>query len=140
MGPLDRGNRADLAIGAPGDAFDGSVTVLLGSPNGLTTAGVGGTRYTQATSGIAGSAEIDDDFGEALTAAFVQSESQASLIIGSPGEDVGNLENAGSVTQLSINNAGPKPSGSRTFTADTRGVQGRAGQDEEFGGSIRRWG
>jgi hypothetical protein len=140
MGRLDGGSRADLAIGAPGDRFKGSVTVLLGSPTGLTTAGVGGTSYTQATPGIAGSAEIDDNFGEALTAALVQSRSRASLIIGSPGEDVGEVENAGSVTQLSINDAGPKPSGSRTFTADTRGVQGKAGQDETFGGSTRRWG
>ena len=116
------------------------MTVLLGSANGLTTAGSGGTRYTQDTAGIAGTAEIDDDFGDAVTTAFVQSKTQASLVIGSPGEDVGKLVDAGSVTQLSISNAGPKPAGSRTFTADTPGVQGQAGRNEKFGGSTRRWG
>jgi len=140
MGPLDRGTTADLAIGAPGDSIAGSVTVLLGDTNGLTTAGSGGTRYSQATHGVVGTAESGDRFGEVVTVAFLQSGSQASLLIGAPGEDVGRAVDAGSVSQLSISGAGPTPSGSRTFTVDTPGVQGVAGRDESFGGGTRRWG
>jgi hypothetical protein len=140
MAPLDRGATADLAIGAPGDSVAGSVTVLLGDTNGLTTAGSGGTRYSQATPGIVGTAEPGDRFGEVVSTAFLQSGSQASLLIGAPGEDVGSVVDAGSVSQLSISSAGPTPSGSRTFTVDTPGVQGLAGPDESFGGGTRRWG
>ncbi|MDN5763776.1 MAG: hypothetical protein L0H41_15845, partial [Microlunatus sp.] len=139
MGPLDRGDTADLAIGAPGDGT-GSVTVLLGGAKGLSTAGIGGTRYTQATPGIVGTAEAGDRFGDTVTTAPVQNQSQASLIIGVPGEDVGSVTDAGSVTQLSISRTGPDPRGSRTFTANTPGVKGKAGRFDHFGDSTHHWG
>ncbi len=75
-----------------------------------------------------------------MTTAFVQSKTQASLVIGSPGEDVGKLVDAGSVTQLSISNAGPKPSRQPNLHRRHPGVQGQAGRNEKFGGSTRRWG
>jgi hypothetical protein len=140
MGPLDRGATADLAIGAPGDSDGGSVTVLLGGTNGLTTAGSGGTRYTQATTGIAGKAEPGDSFGQFVTTAFLQSRSQASLLVGNPGEDVGAVVDAGSLSQLSIGTTGPDPAASQSFTADSHGVQGKVGPGEHFGGGTRRWG
>lgn len=141
MGPLDRGATADLAIGAPGDADQGgSVTVLLGGAQGLTTAGTGGTRYTQSTTGIVGTNETGDDFGEVVRTAFLQSRAQASLLIGAPGETVGTVVGAGSLTQLSISTSGPNPGGSQTFTADSRGVRGTAGRKDHFGGGTRRWG
>jgi hypothetical protein len=140
MAPLDRGATDDLAIGAPGDTRGGSVTVLRGSPAGLTTAGTGGTRYTQSTAGIPGTAETADSFGDVVTAAFLHSRTQATLVVGVPGEDVGRIADAGSITQLSIGSAGPNLSGSRTITADTPGVQGKARTNERFGDGIRRWG
>ena len=52
MGRLDDGPTDDLAIGASHDdlggvASAGSVTVLLGSADGLTTAGLGGSLFHQ---------------------------------------------------------------------------------------------
>ena len=140
MAPLDRGATDDLAIGAPGDTRGGSVSVLLGGSTGLTTAGAGGTRYTQSTAGIPGTAETADSFGDVVTAAFLRSRTQATLVIGVPGEDVGRIADAGSITQLGIGGAGPDPTGSNTITADTAGVQGKARTNERFGDGTRRWG
>ena len=139
LAPLDRGATADLAIGAPGDG-DGSVTVLLGSSAGLTTAGAGGTRFTQATTGIPGTPEIGDAFGDTVTAARLQSRSQATLVIGVPGEDVGKIRDAGAITQMPIGSSGPTATGSRTVTANTAGVQGTSATGERFGDSSRHWG
>ena len=137
---LNPDGQADLAVGAPGDLTGGSVTVLLGSATGLTTAGVGGTRYHQDIPGIPGAAEAGDRFGDTVVTALVQSRTQASLIIAAPGEDLGDIADAGSVAQLSITTSGPAPRGSRAFTTETRGVKGTAEQDDEFGESTRRWG
>ncbi len=140
MAPLDEGPTADLVIGAPGDTDGGSVTVLLGGPDGLTTEGIGGTRFTQATRGIPGTPESEDAFGEVVTTPHLQSRTQATLVIGVPREDVGSIRSAGAITQLPISADGPNPRGAKTFTANTSGVQGKTGTDERFGGGPRRWG
>ena len=133
MAPLNRDGRADLAIGAASDG-GGSVTVLLGSAAGLTTDGIGGVRYTQSTPGIPGTDEGADSFGAAVSAGFVQSRAQTTLVISAPDEGVGTIRNAGSITQIPIGLSGPDPSVARTITADTVGVQGKAAPNEYFGG------
>ena len=140
LAPLDRDGAADLVIGARDDRPGGSVTLLLGGAAGLTTTGIGGTRYTQSTRGIPGTEESADWFGQAVTAAFVQSPTQATLVVSAPGEDVGTTRDAGSVTQIPIGTSGPDVSAARTITADTVGVQGRAGAHDYFGGAGGVWG
>jgi hypothetical protein len=140
MGRLDAGPTDDLAIGAPFDVTDGvygagSVTVLLGSSKGLTTAGAGGAIFHQGTTGIAGSSEEFDQFGRSLTTAYLQSSKQESLIIGSL-EGVGKDTQAGQICQLAISSSGPKAQGSRTLNADSSGVSGQAGAYEWFGASL----
>ncbi len=136
MGRLDPGPTDDLAIGAPSDdvgaAFAaGSVTVLLGSSEGLTTTGAGGAIIHQGTTGIAGASETFDQFGRTMTTAYVQSSLQESLIIGSL-EGVGKKPHAGQICQLGISSSGPKAKGSRTLNADSSGVAGHAGESEWF--------
>lgn len=129
MGRLDSGPTDDLAIGSIFDDVDGknaagSVTILLGSPAGLTTAGNGGTRFHQNTSGIAGSVESGDYFGSDVAISHVQSKTLGSLIIGAPGEDVGKVTEAGQFHQLSIASSGPKTSGSVALNLGSTGVKG----------------
>lgn len=114
--------------------------MLSGSAAGLTTAGAGGTRFTQSTAGIPGTAESGDAFGDTVTAAHLQSRTQATLVIGVPGEDVGKIRDAGAISQLPIGSTGPTPTGSTTITANTAGVQGTSATGERFGDSSRRWG
>lgn len=138
VGPLDNGPTDDLAIGAfwshlGSTTRAGSVTVLLGSSRGLTTAGLGGTRFTQNTAGIAGTAEKGDGFGGSLTIAAVQSQQRGNLIIGVPFEDVGKVLDAGAFTQLAATGAGPTATGSRTYDASSKGVKGTASEEDWMG-------
>lgn len=53
---------------------------------------------TQADAKVPGHAEAGDRFGTALTSGIINSEEVASLVVGTPGEDVGAVTDAGSVT------------------------------------------
>lgn len=138
MGRLNPGGFDDLAIGVPGDDIGtkrsaGSVNILLGSAGGLTTSGEGGARYHQDTSGVPGTAEIDDALGRTLTIANVQSETQGSLIIGALREKIGSITAAGQFHQLSVKTAGPTGSGSVAFNLDSTGVRGASRNEAELG-------
>lgn len=141
IGRLDDGPTADLVVAAVRDEVGtrsgaGSVTVLLGSPTGLTTAGLGGTRLHQDVPGLAGAAEDGDGFGTALAVAAVQSGQRDSLLVGVPQETVRGVEWAGLVHQLGTSASGPTTTGSRTLEAGTPGLQGTARLLERFGSSL----
>ena len=140
MGHLDPGSLADVAIGAPGDAVSGvpgagSVTVLRGSTEGLTTAGVGGAQFHQNVAGVSGSAETGDAFGRAVTAAPIQTAGRDSLVVGVPGESVRRVRD-GMVQQLTAGTAGPDGAGSRSVHLDTAGVQGVPADEDALGFSV----
>jgi hypothetical protein len=68
-GDFNNNGVADLAAGAPGESVGsvigaGAVSVLYGSPGGLTTSG--GQLFTQNSAGVPGTAEDFDFFGDAL--------------------------------------------------------------------------
>ncbi len=70
-GDFDCDNRADLAIGVPGNPSGGnvdagSVNIVYGSPSGLTV--TGSEEWTQNSSGVEGVPEVGDRFGERLAA------------------------------------------------------------------------
>jgi FG-GAP repeat len=88
----------DLAIGVPGEvpadetAKGGQVYVYKGSASGI----VAGWSATQESS--AGSTEADDEYGAALAAGNVTGTSNTDLVVGAPGEAVGDgAADAGSV-------------------------------------------
>jgi hypothetical protein len=89
---------ADLAIGVPGDDYilgivdTGSVQIVYGSANGLTTAG--NARRFHTTAPTAG-----DFFGAALFAGDFNGDGNADLAVGAP-EDTTTAVNGGSVTTL----------------------------------------
>ncbi|MEJ7635528.1 VCBS repeat-containing protein [Aeromicrobium sp.] len=141
MGRLDAGPTDDLAIGVPFDTIDGkrgagSAIILLGSSSGLTTAGEGGARYHQNTPDVAGTAELQDALGRAVSIANVQSKTQGSLIIGAPLEKIGTIEAAGQFHQLSIMAGGPKASGSVALNLDSTGVRGLSRKGAELGRAL----
>ena len=65
-GDFNGDGKDDLAVGTPTDSIDdaGTVSIVYGSPTGLTTAGA--QLWTQDTGTVAGIAEPDDNFGLAL--------------------------------------------------------------------------
>ncbi|MCC6495037.1 MAG: hypothetical protein IT193_02130 [Propionibacteriaceae bacterium] len=120
-----------LAVGAPGEDAGsirdaGSVTVLRNSNHTL----VNRIGLTQATRGIAGSAEKGDKFGQAV--AF---RDDRALVIGVPGEDIGAVVDAGSAHIVRIgtsNISTPYP----TLTEDSPGTAGQVEAGSRFGSSV----
>ena len=89
----------DLAVSDPWDGVDGladagSVLVYLGGAGGLSSAI---QLWSQNSPGVQGGAEVDDQFGGALTAADFDQDGRADLAIGVSRESFGAWENAGVV-------------------------------------------
>ncbi len=93
----------DLAIAAPtedigGVEFAGAVTILKGSPAGITASG--SQSWHQGSPGVPGSNELGDAFGSSLRAADFDGDGHADLAIGTPQEGIGTLARAGAVLVL----------------------------------------
>lgn len=91
----------DLAVGAPTMKIGsvqraGAVAVAYGSPTGLTS----GRHQTvsQSSGGVPGGAETGDRFGQAVAGGDFDRDGYADLAVGSPGEKLGTVADAGSVT------------------------------------------
>jgi hypothetical protein len=125
--PEDEPN-SPLYIGSPGDVVDGkrgagSVTVVdaIGSPR----------LISQNTRGVPGAAEAGDHFGASMASgrgAFNQ------LAIGAPGEDVGSVMDAGSVTVLKRTDETIYPG--VVLTQATKGVAGTVETGDQFGAAV----
>lgn len=93
----------DLFVGVPSGTIDGKrkagyVSVVFGGENGPGPHSV--RRITQATVEVPGTPEAGDRFGGSVTAAHVDDDPYADLVIGAPGEDIDAKTDAGSVTVL----------------------------------------
>ncbi|MFJ3302295.1 FG-GAP-like repeat-containing protein [Streptomyces sp. NPDC086549] len=91
---------ADVAVTAPiakvsGHARAGYVAVVYGSANGLDT------RHKQVisqdTAGIPGAAEYNDRYGASVAAGDLNGDGYTDLVVGSSGEDVGDVTDAGTL-------------------------------------------
>ncbi|MEU5596435.1 VCBS repeat-containing protein [Streptomyces sp. NPDC020298] len=79
----------DLAVGAPGEnQYEGMVDVLRGSRTGLT--GTGAQGFTQNTTGVPGTAETNDVFGETVQLLDINGNGHADLSAAATNEDGGN--------------------------------------------------
>ncbi|MFF4288790.1 FG-GAP and VCBS repeat-containing protein [Streptomyces sp. NPDC001633] len=94
IGDVDGDHIGDLVIGAPGETLGwgtvavksaGAVTVLRGSPDGLTTAGA--QMYTQDSPGVPGAAEPGDRFGAALLLTDTDHDTRTDLAVTADGEN-----------------------------------------------------
>jgi hypothetical protein len=126
-GDFNNNGITDLAIGAnledAGATVDaGAVTVLYGSPNGLT--GTGSRLFTQ----VAGAVEAGDRFASALAAGDFNNDGIVDLAAGAPLEDVGTATDAGAVSQIRGSTSGLTTTGGqihteRSFTGPQAGDQ-----------------
>jgi hypothetical protein len=138
-GDFDNDGFADLAVGVPFESIGsvieaGAVSVLYGTPTGLT--GSGSQTFTQNSSGVGSTAEAGDAFGFALTAGDFDNDGFADLAVGVPFESIGSIPEAGAVSVLYGTPTGLTGSGSQTFTQNSSGVGSTAEAGDLFGSAL----
>jgi hypothetical protein len=123
--------RGELAVGAPGENDSTGVAhVLVGSAAGLTA--TGSQLWSQDSPGVAGTAEPDDRFGNALTSGDFSGDSRGDLAVGAPGENMF----SGVVHVLYGSAAGLTATGSQLWSQDSPGVAGVVEGFDLFGGAL----
>ncbi|TQL21288.1 FG-GAP-like repeat-containing protein [Streptomyces sp. SLBN-134] len=131
IGDFDKNGYGDIAVGLP-DQSDGkgAVTVWRGTSTGPS----GSSTFTQATPGVSGTPEAEDNFGYSVSAADANGDGYADLAVGVPQEDVDGRTDQGGVHFF---RGGPGGlSGARSsWIAQT--VLGPADDYVSFGGSLR---
>ncbi|MFD9138873.1 FG-GAP and VCBS repeat-containing protein [Streptomyces bottropensis] len=130
---FDKDGYGDIAIGTSVyDGGKGRVSVWYGSSSGPGRS----ARFTQNTSGVAGTAERGDWFGASVSAGDVDGDGYADLAVGAEGEKLGAQAYAGGVHVLRGTRSGLTGTGSQWFARDTPGVPGGL-EDESFGSTVR---
>ncbi len=129
----------DLAIGSPNDSVSGSdaagvVNVIYGTSSGLSASGA--QIWSQGSPGVTGALEDDDWFGASLAAGDFDGDGIEDLAVGSPGESVGQVVEAGSLTLLFGSVAGLTSSGDRVVHQDTPGISGSAEPSDRFASTL----
>ncbi|HET9516988.1 MAG TPA: integrin alpha, partial [Actinoplanes sp.] len=139
-GNLGRSAHDDLAIGAPyennlEEIQDGvgAVTVVYGSPNGLTDDGR--QLLGQGLDGISGAGEYGDWFGYALAIGDFGKSGHEDLAVGVPSEGSPSSDD-GSVNVIYGSATGLTAAGNRTWGQDSKGILGEAEESDMFGRSL----
>lgn len=118
-----------LMIGAPGDTVSGhpgagSVTIVQETFESA-------SLLSQDSAGVPGAAETGDRFGYSLAYSPQFGVTRGTLAVGTPGEDVGAVADAGVVTVFS--NIGERFVARTAFHQDTAGVPGKLEAGDRFG-------
>jgi hypothetical protein len=95
IGDFNKDGYGDIAVGLPeNNNGKGIVSVWRGTSSGPS----GSMTYNQASSGVSGSPEADDNFGYSVSAADTNGDGYADLAVGVPHEDVSGKEDQGGIT------------------------------------------
>ncbi|MFI9175921.1 FG-GAP-like repeat-containing protein [Streptomyces lincolnensis] len=145
-GDLNKDGYPDLVLGDPRtlehgewDLAAGSVSVRYGSRDGLFGSGAETPDqvFEQGKEGLGGSAEVGDRFGADLSLGDVNGDGHLDLAIGSPGESIGDLADAGATWLLRGSARGLGTAGAQNFNQNTAGVPGASEAGDRFGAQTR---
>lgn len=133
-GDFDGDGFDDLAVGSRdnGQATNGGdVTVMYGSPSGLTTVDV--QLFMQSQPGVPDDADNGDLFGASLAAGDFNGDSRDDLAIGSPREGFNAMSSIGAVFIVPGTPTGLSSSGIVMSTQGTNGIPGVSEAGDWFG-------
>lgn len=132
-GDLNGDGYAELVVGWAGGSDPagrgGTVYALRGSSKGLVEPW---TAISQDTPGIPGVGEGEDRFGASVAVLPFSGGAAEWLAIGSPGEALGRIADAGRVVVVPGSAGGLLPASSRAWHQDSRGIKGAAESDGGF--------
>ncbi|MER8028983.1 FG-GAP-like repeat-containing protein [Streptomyces bauhiniae] len=114
----------------------GQITVWYGGPTGPDPAQTP-TVIHQDTTGVPGTGESGDLFGSSVGTGDINSDGYADVAVGTPGEKLGKIAEAGSVTILFGSASGLTTKGAQGWTQDSKGVPGGSETGDRFGQSVR---
>ncbi|MEV3854204.1 VCBS repeat-containing protein [Streptomyces sp. NPDC050095] len=132
-GDLITTNPTDWADDGP--VLGGSVLVTYGSATGLSERAP--VRITQDTEGVPGTAEQVDRFGQNVAAGDTDGDGYADLVVGVPGEDLGDKADAGMTVVLRGSASGLTGTGAVDFTQGSGGATGSSEAGDKFGSAVR---
>ncbi len=132
VGDINNDGYSDLVVGVPNEDINnivnaGLINVIYGSAGGLTAQGNGTYRR---------GSEAGDRYGNALSVRDVNGDGYADIVIGIHGEGFSGLSAAGRISVLYGSPAGVITHGERVFHQDTPGIEGKAENNDNFGGSL----
>ncbi|MGA4837906.1 hypothetical protein [Streptomyces sp. G45] len=133
VGDVNGDRYADLVVARGRYDDDGKVTVAFGSKDGLRD---GTQRFDQDLPGVPGAEEPGDALGESLAVADVDGDGYGDIALGTPGEDVGSVKDAGSVVFVRGGAQGVTGTGAQVFHQNTANVPGVAEKGDAFGAAV----
>ncbi|MFH9069522.1 FG-GAP repeat protein [Streptomyces alboflavus] len=128
LGDVNKDGYDDVVIGTSWDngvagaARGGAVNVLFGGRSGPDNDER--AKITQNTSGVPGSGEKGDSFGDELDLGDINGDGNLDLVVGAPGETVDGVADTGAVTILygKSDGSGLSGRGAKLLTQNTPGV------------------
>ncbi len=134
----------DVIVGAPGEGVGwgaraqsnaGAVHIIYGSAAGAS--GTGSQWFYQNTPGWPGRAETNDRFGSSIAVSDIDGDGIGDLVVGVPGETLGNYTEAGQV-QIRYNpgNWSQTPASVQTLYQNVAGVQNKVETGDRFGSHL----
>ncbi|MBO1333632.1 FG-GAP repeat protein [Streptomyces sp. VRA16 Mangrove soil] len=141
LGDTNSDGYDDIVVGdswatVGGDTNSGAVSVIKGSASGPVTSSA--TKFTQDSSGVAGSAEKNDYFGQELDLGDVNGDGHLDLVVSADGENLTNGTDAGAVWVLygKADGTGITGTGSLYVDQNTPGVPNSNENYDYFGSDV----
>lgn len=132
----------DVVLGRPFGSYDngsrkpyvgpGRVTLMRGSATGPRA----GVSVTQDSRGVPGREAYGDYFGQSVAIVDVNRNGRNEVAVGVPGEDVGDVKNAGSIVVLRVGATSFRRTGNRVVTQSSAGVAGDPARYGGFGAAV----